>query len=279
VSANRVVLIGDPVGHSVSPAMHRACFRALGLDLDYVAIRVAPEELPEAFAELRVSTLGLNVTRPLKERIGELLDEISPAAEAAGSVNTVSFAAGRSAGDSTDGPGALAALKRAGHPIGGTRALVLGTGGAARAVAVSLRNAGAEVTVWGRDADAAARLAGDLRVASGRLSGALSGSNLVVNATPVGAWPDGDSSPIPADVRLPRGATVFDLVYRPRRTLLLRRAESEGCRTVPGIEMLIEQGLRSFAIWTGREAPASVMRTSAYQALLGPAEPDLQEVG
>lgn len=273
-----VALIGDPVAQSPSPAMHRAAFRELGLPLDYVAVRVPREDLAVRFPDLRRRFIGLNVTRPLKEAVLALLDRVDPAAARAGSVNTVVFGPDGSAGHSTDGAGFLAALARAGAPPP-ARALVLGTGGAARAVAAALLDAGSSVLVWGRRTEASARLAADLGDGAAPLppdpallADALPGCGLLVNATPVGAWPDPAASPLPDGVPLQPGLVVFDLVYRPRRTALLSRAVAAGCLAVEGVAMLVEQGAASLRIWTGREPPTEVMRSAALQALDSPPE-------
>jgi shikimate dehydrogenase len=280
---NAVALIGDPVAQSPSPAMHRAGFEALGLSMDYRALRVTARSLPQIFPSLSRRFLGLNVTRPLKEAVVPLLDEVSPGAKAAGSVNTVAFRNGRAEGHSTDGSGFLAALRRAG--VGTVEAaLILGTGGAARAVGAALAGAGARVMVSGRNPEAGDRLAADLGVTfvpTARLAGLLGEANLLVNATPVGGWPDPTSCPLPEGTPLEPGLIVFDLVYRPRRTVLLDRASSAGCLTIEGAEMLVEQGVGSFRIWTGLEPPVEVMRRAALDHLddRSPQEPAEARVG
>lgn len=266
-----VALIGDPVAQSVSPQMQRAAFAALGLDLDYVAVRVPLEELPATWPRLAASFRGLNVTRPLKQAVIPYLDGLSEEARRARSVNTVRFTEGRAEGHSTDGAGFLAALRRAGVGRVG-RALVLGAGGAARAVVAALRSEGTVVRVSGRNRRAGQRLANELGARyvppeTRALSTAVAMSDLLVNATPVGSWPDVTASPLPDAVELHPGLTVFDLVYRPRRTALLDRAARAGCRIVEGIEMLVEQGARSFELWTGLPAPVEVMREAALRAL------------
>ena len=281
-----VLLIGDPVGHSVSPAMHRAAFAAAGLDgWTYRAKRVSPARLAETWQELRAEAhggdrpvAGLNVTIPHKEAVVALVDELTPRARTTGSVNTVVVdREGRATGDSTDGAGFMAALARA-DGRERRRAVVMGTGGAARAVAAALRGAGSAVLVLGRNAGAGERMATDLDVTfepwppggDGPLRRALDGADLLANATPVGAG-DPSVSPLPHGVVLDPGITVFDLVYRPRRTALLERAAAAGCTVVEGIEMLIEQGARSFQLWTGLAAPVDAMRSAAYRALDGQA--------
>lgn len=267
--SRELALIGDPVAHSVSPAMHRAAFAAAGLDLDYRAMRVPAAELPSIWPELRRTFLGLNVTAPLKELVAPLLDQVSPVAELAGSVNTVSFdEEGRARGDSTDGAGFLSALDRAG-PVNRASAVILGTGGAARAVVGALLERGFDVTVSGRNRAAGERLTrlGAAFVPRDQLAWLLREAGVLVNATPLGSGPYEGVSPLPAGVPLRPGLVVVDLVYRPRRTALLRQAAAAGCRTAAGVEMLVEQGGRSFEIWTGQAAPLKVMRTAAYQAL------------
>ena len=276
-------VIGDPVAHSVSPPMQRAAFHASGVDADYVAHRVGVDELAPAWDALRERFEGMNVTRPLKQAAAGLVDDVAPSVAASGTVNTVVRAGGRTVGESTDGAGFLAALRRVRpEPVG--RAVILGTGGATRAVAAALAADGARVDIVGRNGSAGERLAAELtsRLAPGAegtiahaggpdlLSALLPGADLLVNATPLGDPSMPGSSPLPDDVRLealdPRPA-VFDLIYRPRRTPLLRRAAAAGCPLVEGIEMLVEQGARSFELWTGLTAPVAAMRTAAYAAL------------
>ena len=256
-----IALIGDPVRHSPSPAMHRAAFRALDLDMDYVVERVTLKKLPRAFDKLRGRHAGLNVTIPLKEAIVPLLDEVRGAAAATGSVNTVTVRDGRAIGESTDGEGFLVALRRAGTPIP-RRAVILGAGGAARAVGGALRASAADVAIAARDPQrgaATAAAVGGRSIAPSELGTEVLEADLLVNATPVA-----DSFPA---VTLHAGLTVFDLVYRPRVTPLLAAAREFGCRTVEGVEMLVEQGARSFEIWTGRRPPEEAMRDAALAHL------------
>jgi shikimate dehydrogenase len=266
-----VALIGDPVSGSVSPQMHRAGFREAGLDWDYQAVRVEPNALPGAFPRLRSTFAGLNLTRPLKEAVLPLLDRVSDEAARAGSVNTVVFG-DQAWGHSTDGAGFVSALRRQ-SGSDPRRAVVMGTGGAARAVSAALAGIGCQVTVWGRNERAGQALALDLGVAfsaarGGNEADLVRAVDLLVNATPVGGLDSSpEALPIPKSWTLHSSLTVFDLVYRPRRTALLRRAEAAGCRTVEGIEMLIEQGALSFALWTGRPGPVDAMRGAAYAAV------------
>lgn len=271
-----IALVGDPVSQSASPAMQRAAFAAAGLAMDYTTVRICAGELADAFPDLRRRFAGLNVTRPLKEEVLPLLDAVSPAAAAAGSVNTVVLSGGAARGESTDGAGFLAALARVTHPRV-RRALILGTGGAARAVAAALRQDGATVEVAGRNTSAAQLLRSQLGVDvvandGESIAAAVASADLLVNATPVGAEDRPAMSLLPETVLsnpvpLHPALVVVDLVYRPRRTHLLERAALAGCRTVEGVEMLIEQGARSFELWTGHRAPVPEMRRAAYAAL------------
>jgi len=278
MSRGTFAVVGDPIAHSVSPPMQRAAFAAAGIDADYVAERVPGGTLPAAWEALRGRLAGWNVTRPHKEAALRLVEGVAPEASACGSVNTVVLEGGRTTGHSTDGAGfldALAAVRT--EPAG--RAVIIGTGGATRAVAAALAGGGTDVRLVGRNEEAGRAVAddlssGDVRVAYrgslDRLVDALVGADLLVHATPMGDPSMPGRSPIPDDVALgalePR-PVVADLVYWPRRTPLLERAAAEGCVIVEGIEMLIGQGARSFQLWTGRPAPVEAMRDAAYRAL------------
>lgn len=272
---SRIALVGDPVSASVSPMMQNAAFRELGLPFEYEALRVPRGELAPAFASLRERFVGLNVTIPHKEDAARLVDILEPASRSSGSVNTVTFRHGRAIGDSTDGQGFMRALHRGAPGRELRSALIVGTGGAARAIAAALAVEGLTVRVSGRNAHAALRLAADVAgvevVPVDELDAALDDTDLLVSAVPASAWEDG--SPLPPGVALGPGLVVFDLAYRPRRTPLLERAIAEGSTAIEGIEMLIEQGALSFLLWTGVEPPRAVMREAAYDALREPVKP------
>lgn len=272
-STRLVGLLGDPVAHSRSPAMHNAAFRALGLDWCYVALPVAPAALPAALAGLAaLGFVGANVTIPHKERAAALADELTPTAHGVGAVNTLTvLPGGELLGDNTDAGGLLAALAEAGVEVAGQRVVILGAGGAGRAVAYALAQAGATVTLANRTHGRAVALAAALAHHTGEapealpladtdaLGRRLAQAALLVNTTSAGMHPGPDISPLPEGVRLPPGLAVFDLVYAPRRTRLLRDAEASGCRTIEGLRLLVHQGALSFQQWTGREAPLEVM--------------------
>jgi shikimate dehydrogenase len=262
--STRVVgVIGDPVEHSRSPAMHNAAFDALGLDWVYAAFAVPRGEGAAAVRAIPVLSLaGLNVTMPHKADAADACDQLSPAAAALGAVNTVVVRSDRSlVGHSTDGEGFLRALGDEGVSVSARRCVVLGAGGAARAIAHALGGAGANVTVAARREDAARSAAA---LAPGGTAIALDDVpvetfDVVVNATPIGMRRE----PPPFDpARLRAGQFVFDTVY-PAETPLLVEARARGAGAVGGLGMLVHQGALSFELWTGCAPPLAVMRAAA----------------
>jgi shikimate dehydrogenase len=242
-------VLGYPVRHSRSPAMMNAAFAALDLDWRYLALAVPPDRFAVTVRALAGSGYrAANVTIPHKLAALELADELSDAARSIGAVNTLTLREdGSIAGDNTDAGGLLDAL---GDPVPAT-ALVLGAGGAARAAAWALREAGAEVTIWNRTARRAEALAKELGVGAGSAD-----AELLVNATSVGLRPDDPLHGLPlVDARV-----VVDLVYGDAPTPIARWAEERGARLVDGLDVLVRQGARSLAVWTGREPPLEVMR-------------------
>jgi len=360
-------LLGYPLGHSVSPAMHNAAFQALGLDGRYDALPTPPEELAEMVRGLAAAGYrGVNVTIPHKQAVMPLLDELSDAARAIGAVNTIvvdlvtespvneihrltpqrplrawgaetsepvneihrltlqrplrawgmdipassSSPAPEGAsyvqpgisipgvpppspapegasyvqpgisipgvrailrGDNTDWLGFLYPLDARGFDLAGKSALLLGAGGSARAVVYALVQRGlAHLTIWARTPARAAELAAHAQTLAPSLtihqfphSPINHSPDLIINTTPLGMWPHVDASPWPADLPIPAGALVYDLVYRPERTLFLRQAEAAGCQTQGGLEMLAVQGAAAFELWTGQKPPLQVMLAAA----------------
>jgi shikimate dehydrogenase len=266
----RLAVIGRPIGHSRSPAMHNAAFAALGLsnEWSYEAIEVPPEEFAERVRALPArGFVGANVTVPHKAAALELADDSSEVASAIGAANTLSFERDAIRADNTDAAGFLAALPEA---PAGMRALVLGAGGAARAVVWALISEGARVEIWNRTPEGATRLASDL---GGRVidpgGGALpvSGVDLIVNTTSVGMGVSGPGGPGTDLKALRMDADVFgdrqlvvDLAYGPDDTDLARAARERGARVIDGLEILVRQGAESFRIWTGIEPPLDAMR-------------------
>jgi shikimate dehydrogenase len=264
-------VIGEPIRHSLSPVLHNAAFRALGLDWVFLAFEVPAGDAPAAIEGMRALGIeGLSVTMPHKEAVLPVLDRLSPTAERLGAVNTITRRAGLLVGESTDGPGFIDALRQDdGFEPEGRRCLVLGAGGAARAVVLALADAGAaEVVVANRTvakAEAAVALAG----AAGRLGTVddVGDADLVVNATPVGM---GDGA-VPLDPkRLAPGQLVVDLVYHPAVTPLVAAARERGATAVNGLGMLIHQAAHAFMLWTGQEPPLEAMSAAALSALARP---------
>jgi shikimate dehydrogenase len=261
---NRLAVLGFPVGHSRSPSMHNAAFAELGMagEWSYAAIEVSPDELAErAGAMPGEGFVGANVTVPHKEAALALADEISETAREIGAANTLSFEGGSVRADNTDGDGLLRALPSS---PAGKRALVLGAGGAARAVVWALLREGAEVDVWNRTALSARHLCEELGGEPVPDLDPQREYGIVVNSTSVGL--QGED----AFVELPLGPldiheeqVVVDMVYGAEPTTLLRTAAGAGATTVDGIEILVQQGALSFQLWTGREAPIETMRAAA----------------
>lgn len=278
---HRTGLLGWPLGHSVSPAMHNAAFAALGLAWRYDALPVPPEQLAATIRRLVADGYrGANVTIPHKEAVMPLMDELSAAAQGTGAVNTIVVQPdGRLVGENTDWLGFLHPLDRRGFDLPGSRVLLLGAGGAARGVAYALGQRGVrEVAIWNRTAARASDLAAHigsmfsgLRVTTGHDLRELvsAGTSLVVNTTPAGMWPEDDVSPWPDAVALPAGALAYDLVYRPEQTRFLHQAEQAGCPTQGGLDMLVVQGALAFELWTGQWPPLEVMTAVARESALG----------
>jgi shikimate dehydrogenase len=266
-------VFGDPVEHSLSPVMHNAAFKALGMDCEYHKFRVNKDDLETAIMGARAMGFGgLNLTIPLKEKALEIV-EPDTLAQDIGAVNTIEFKDGRLIGHNTDGIGALRALQLSGVVIPNSRVLILGAGGAARAVAFQLALSGAKVTIANRTAQRAYSLAENVSsVGEAKGTGLediqelATQSNIVINTTSVGMHPDIDKTPITADMMRP-GLVVFDIVYNPLKTRLLIDAEKAGAITIDGLKMLVLQGAESFRIWTGVEPPVKVMERAARTAL------------
>ena len=269
-------LIGYPLGHSLSPKIHSAALKAAGLEGDYSLFPIHPDDL-QGLQELltRVRSreiLGLNVTIPHKQNVIPFLDDLTPSAHSIGAVNTIFFKDGKLTGHNTDAPGFLGDLQRC-FPSLQTPgiALVLGAGGAARAVVSALLSDGWQVNLAIRPADVeqaeglisffdqnGLRQFG-LMTAEG-LPPLLSGISLIVNATPLGMSPASETCPWPEDLSLPTGVAVYDCVYNPRETLLVKRARSAGLPAETGLGMLLEQAALAFEMWTGHNPSREVLR-------------------
>jgi shikimate dehydrogenase len=280
-------LIGWPVSHSHSPAMHNAAAAALALDIVYLPLAVRASELGAALKGLRaLGFLGCNVTIPHKQAVMPFLDDLESTAQATGAVNSIVFERGKEGirliGYNTDGSGFLADLEAMEVDVAGRDCLILGSGGSARAIAFGLARSGGRVRLLARRMEQAEALVRDLSPflsePSHRLNseplpvpGSLAdlatvceamSAPLIVNSTPVGMSPAVDDSIWPARIPFPGGSTVYDLVYNPAETRLIRQARSAGCQAANGVGMLLRQGAMAFQLWTGRTPDLSIMATA-----------------
>jgi shikimate dehydrogenase len=280
----RLAVLGQPIAHSRSPAMQNAALAELGLtgEWSYEAIEVAPEDF-----EARVRAMpgegfaGANVTVPHKVAALRVADEASEPARAIGAANTLSFSDGRIAAENTDATGFLDALP--GDPAGG-RALVLGAGGSARAVAWALASRDAKVTIWNRTPEKARRLAEGLGVSALGAGDRWPGAgefDLLVNCTTVGMGEGGaDLKALPLDAdAMGERHTIVDLAYGPAETELVRAARARGAAVIDGLEVLVRQGAASLRIWTGLDPPIETMRQAARQQDATRESPPISEAG
>ena len=280
-------LLGWPLGHSLSPAIHQSALEATGLHGEYVLYPAQPipagaravNSLIQRFQ--RGDLQGLNVTIPHKQSVVPLLDSLTGVAQTAGAVNLIYRENGHLVGDNSDAPAFMTDLERiTGFGDRAGTVLVLGAGGAARAAVFALLQAGWQVFVASRRVDAARQLAIDLAAQAGRDSQMIAAlpleaaslrnlpaCDLVVNATPVGMFPHIHETPWPAEAPYPRHAAFYDMVYNPTETVLTKAARSAGLAAANGLGMLVEQAALSFERWTGQPAPRQVMREAALVSL------------
>ncbi len=258
-------VIGNPVSHSLSPVMHNTAFAASGIPAFFSAFAVS--DLENAMLGLRALGLGgCSVTIPHKVAVMEYLDEVTPEARRIGAVNTIINRDGRLQGSNTDAPGALAALREKIDPCG-RRVLILGAGGAARALVCALVEAGAEVMIGNRSVERGQNLAREFG------AGFLEEKNfsgfapeILINTTPVGMFPEVERMPVAEELLVP-GMVVMDIVYNPLRTRLLDAARARGAETVDGLGMFVGQGALQFELWTGKTAPVALMREAVLKIL------------
>ncbi len=260
-----VAVIGNPVSHSMSPAMHNAAFRHLGLNYVYLAFKV--ENLKAAVQAMReLGFEGYSVTIPHKQNIIKYLDRIDPLAAKIGAVNTVVNSRGLLIGYNTDAIGAIESLK-AKTSLTKKRIALLGAGGAARAVAFALLAEKAELKIFNRTFEKSKSLAKSVGCGYAGLDELFSfNPEIIINATSVGMHPNPKASPLDKAI-LKKGTIVFDMVYNPVETLLLKQARASGCETISGIEMLLAQGAKQFKLWTGKDAPFDVMRSAVLEGV------------
>ncbi|ARS89229.1 shikimate dehydrogenase [Natrarchaeobaculum aegyptiacum] len=253
-------LVGNPVGHSLSPPMHEAAYDELGLEARYVTFEPEPDDVEAAVRGAgALGITGLNVTIPFKRDVLEVVDP-DEMAERIGAVNTIDFTGETVTGHNTDAAGAMRALRDHDVAVDGARAVVVGAGGAGRAIAFGLADAGASVEIANRTAERAHDLADEVPGATGHgleaLESLVSEADVLINATSVGM--EEDESPVP-DEYLHGDLAVMDAVYRPLETRLLREAADAGATTVDGAWMLLYQGVEALELWTGRDAPVEAM--------------------
>ena len=272
-------VFGNPIAHSLSPTMHNSAFSALGMDCIYHAFKVRPDKLEKAILGAEAMGFGgLNLTVPLKE-VAVKLDciKLDPLAERIGAVNTIVFGeTGEIKGYNTDGLGAKQALREAAVEIRGSKLVVAGAGGAARAIAFQLAADGAEIIVINRTEGRAIELAQDISAAAlpGKVEGrGLSGlktllqnADVLINTTTLGMHPNADTAIATAE-ELHSGLTVFDIVYNPLETRLLKEAKASGAKPVSGVSMLVYQGAEAFRLWTGIKPPVELMKKTVLEAL------------
>lgn len=266
--------------------MQNAALRAMDLDFVYVPFHVLPEKLEEAVAAIRALDLaGVNVTIPHKERVMSFLDQIGEGARVIGSVNTIVNQGGHLRGESTDGPGFLRSIEaewgsaqgvKPAQGIDGHKAVILGAGGSAKAIAFALAGAGCDLVIANRTRERAEDLSKALNGVVGQgksravgldgevLAEVIREADLLVNTTSVGMYPDIDSIPVDPEL-LHSGLSVYDLVYNPPETRLTAQARKRGCRAMTGIKMLVHQGALSLEMWTGQKAPADVMENAVLE--------------
>ncbi len=276
-----VGVIGWPTAHSLSPAMNNAAFSYMGLNWRYVPLPVRREHLPDAIHGLAaLGFRGINVTVPHKVDVIPMMDSITEAVTIVGAVNTIRIDrnTGRMEGMNTDMGGFLTDLAANRIHVGkDTRVVLLGAGGAARAAAAGLVRSGAHVIVVNRTPEKAEAIVRFIQSSWSQtniefaymqnLFEAAQSANLIVNTTPVGQWPDVEATPWPENVPFPKGATLYDVVYRPLKTRLVRDAEAAGLRAVGGVGMLVYQGASALEVWTGKQPPVDVMRMICMQQL------------
>ena len=271
-------IIGDPIEHTMSPVMHNAAFKDKGVDYVYLAFRVKKEELGKAIEGMRALNIrGFNITIPHKVAAIQYLDELDRLADKIGAINTIVNNNGVLKGYNTDATGFLQALLERGIDPKEKRAVILGAGGASRAISFVLAERGASLVIFNRTWDKAKVCAGRvsgifqrgataLKLNRENLATALSEADILVNTTSVGMSPNDNGTLIASNLLKPSLA-VFDIVYNPIKTRLQREAERAGATVISGLEMLVWQGALAFEQWTGRRAPVELMRGEVIKVL------------
>jgi len=262
-------IIGYPVEHSMSPAMHNAAFKALGLDAEYRLAPVKPGQLEESIDKLREDeVMGANVTIPHKVEVMRHLDHVDETARAIGAVNTIVHREGRLYGYNTDSTGGVGALTEEYGSLKGRNVTILGAGGASRAITYQVSRVDCRVTILNRSVERARNLVDGLRPQTSaelryggltQLPAVIDDTDVLINTTSLGMSPNVSDSPVPEGL-LHGGLFVYDVVYNPVKTKLLRDAEAKGAGTLSGVKMLVYQGAEAFRMWTGAEPPVELMQ-------------------
>ncbi|MFW9937713.1 MAG: shikimate dehydrogenase [Candidatus Thorarchaeota archaeon] len=271
-------IIGHPVEHSMSPVMHNAVLQDLGLNLVYIAFDVKPNQLKEAVEGLKaLEIIGFNVTIPYKENIIKYLDKIDSLAKRIGAINTVKNENGYLIGKNTDALGVKKVLLDAGFKIQGKNIIILGAGGAAKAISYISAEEANKIVIANRTEKRAIELVKNIkqnldtnaeakRFSENIIREELKNADILINATPIGMYPNVNQSPIPKEVLHPE-LFVFDVIYNPLETQLLKNAKDIGCKTLSGLEMLVNQGILAFEWWTNKKPNANLMKRKVIEYL------------
>lgn len=271
-------VIGYPIKHSMSPIMHNAIIRELKLDYIYLAFNVSPDNLNLAVNGFRAfNIVGINVTLPFKQKIMNYLDDIDPIAQKIGAVNTIKNDNGNLSGRNTDAEGAKNALINAGYTTSGKNILILGAGGAARALTYILAKDINRIVIANRTEKRAINLANEIKKIFGiNVEGKWNSNSvlkeeskkadILINTTPIGMYPSVEKSPIPAEF-LHKDLIVYDIVYNPLETKLMKDATKMGCNTIGGLDMLVNQGALAFEWWTNKKPNINLMKNKVIEFL------------
>jgi shikimate dehydrogenase len=267
-------IFGNPVKHTLSPVMHNASFKKLGMNAFFTAFEV--RNIKNAISAMKsLNIRGASVTIPFKIQAKKYVDYLDPLARQIGSINTLFNKNGKIYGYNTDGIGALEALKKNKVKIKSSHILLLGNGGAARAIAFTLLANGAKITIAGRNKKKILKLVNDIKMKHKNIDYFLTNKidadymkniDIIINSTPVGMTPNTDNIPIDP-IFILKKHTVFDIVYSPHNTKLLKAGKRKGCRIIHGIDMLLNQGVKQFEIWTGKKAPLPAMQKAVVRLL------------
>ncbi len=276
---NVLCVIGHPIEQSMSPIMHNAALKDLSLDYIYIAFNILPNDLKKAVLGFKIFSIkGINVTIPHKENIIPYLDKIDPLAEKIGAVNTIKNEGKYLIGKNTDASGAKRALLNAGCELNGKKALILGAGGAAKAVSFAISEDLDALYIANRTEKRAIKLAKDLtnkttikavgkNMSMNTLKNLVNDVDILINTTPHGMYPDIEESPI-SEKLLHNDLFVFDIVYNPLETRLLKEASKIGCKTLGGLDMFVNQGALAFEWWTGKKPNLNLMKEKVVESLV-----------